>query len=190
MCLLSPRYINSSKSFASTCAKFSDIRHSLNFRASEGVSAVAVFVWLPRLNGTGLGCPNSLALRSGEAGCPHRHFGSRSWPSCSRMPRGLVPRFARLAARGGPFRRVNTSETFQSSSSFSIGINGRCGQFSLLDLHLLVEVGEFPARVLEKESAIDGKRGCKHVRKKHSDEDENRGSVLVEQNGFIGNEGT
>jgi hypothetical protein len=46
-------------------------------------------------------------------------------------------------------------------------------------------VSEFPSCVLEKKSAVDDNDDCKHVYKQHSEKDENRGSVLVEQNGFI-----
>src|SRR5713226_6392078 len=109
------------------------------------------------------------------------------WPSSSRCRSRSFSFSLRDGSRGAA---ISSGEYERDISAKLLvnGVNRRCGQFSLADLQLFVEVGEFPARVLEKEPAVDGKDDCKHVQKQHNYEGENRGSVLVEQNGFIGNE--
>src|ERR1700730_3514800 len=46
---------------------------------------------------------------------------------------------------------------------------------------------EFPASVLEEESAVDRQRGGKEIHKQHSNEHKNRGAILVDENSLIGN---
>src|ERR1700676_1568482 len=45
------------------------------------------------------------------------------------------------------------------------GVDGRCGQFPLADLHLLVEMRKFSACVLREESAVEGEGFGKEIRK-------------------------
>ena len=55
----------------------------------------------------------------------------------------------------------------------------------IADVELLVEVGEFASGILQK-TAAQGQRKTKQIDRKHSDEEENRVAVGMEQNGFIG----
>src|SRR5260221_234803 len=51
-------------------------------------------------------------------------------------------------------------------------------------VELLVEVREFPPSILQEEAAADCERSAKQVHREAHEEDENRGSVGVGQNGF------
>jgi hypothetical protein len=55
-------------------------------------------------------------------------------------------------------------------------------------MQLLVEMGEFPARVFKKELAIKSERCGEEIEELGGEVNQDHGPVLMEKNGLIGNE--
>ena len=56
------------------------------------------------------------------------------------------------------------------------------------NMKLLVDVGQFPARVLEEELANEDEPACENIEKKYPEKDGERPAVLVEKERSIGDE--
>ena len=114
--------------------------------------------------------------RSSGSGC----FSARLGPVLPLLgPAGAVCRL-----HDWPRSRPVSSREYQRDISGDLlvvavnGVDGRCGQLPLADLHLLVEMRELPASVLEEESAIDCERCGKEIHKEDHKEEEDWSAVL------------